>query len=288
MVDRNDRNVIDETNPPCTVVITPQIEILKRYINYWKMWTSIMFALFLLTFYCVDKFMIYNEVAFNIYYFALLFFITGFFITYITYIITDIIDTTKRKIYQIYYQSKEHINSKWVALPFFYNFSVKIYTELQENFPELNFVMEEAQAQAQTPSANNNIQAQLVSDYDFRKSVKIFHIQINHNNNKEKVENLYTQKEIEYLILKYAKSYNVSAVVCNNIDEACVTYYNELKSESDLFWSWFWLWFFCFVTIIINIVSSIIFPPPPPPDLPPHLLNYPQYYHHGSRVAPPA
>jgi len=147
--------------------------------------------------------------------------------------------------------------------------------------------MEEAQAQAQTPSANNNIQAQLVSDYDFRKSVKIFHIQINHNNNKEKVENLYTQKEIEYLILKYAKSYNVSPVVCNNIDETCVTYYNELKSESDWFWLWFWLWFFCFGTIIIIIVFLIIFYRTPPPDLPPHLLNYPQYID-GSRVAPPA
>jgi len=95
MMDRNDRNGRNDRNDifhrmnvsssPCTVVITPQIEILKRYINYWKMWTSIMFALFLLTFYCVDKFMIYNEVAFNIYYFALLFFITGFFITYIIY-----------------------------------------------------------------------------------------------------------------------------------------------------------------------------------------------------------
>ena len=291
MMDRNDRNERNDRNDifhrmnvsssPCTVVITPQIEILKRYINYWKMWRNIMFVLFLLTLYCAYKFIMYNAVVIIIFSHLLPFiigFITGL-------IITEIIDTTKRKIYQIYYQSKEHINSKWVALPFFYNFQAKIYTELQENFPELNFVMEEAQVQ--TPSANNNIQAQLVSDYDFRKSVKIFHIQITHNdNNKEKVENLYTQKEIEYLILKYAKSYNVSAVVCNNIDEACVTYYNELKSESDLFWSWFWLWFFCFVTIIINIVSSIIFPPPPA--LPPHLLNYPQYYHHGSRVAPPA
>jgi len=238
MVDRNGRNVIDETNPPCNVVITPQIEIIKRNINYWKMLRNIMFVLFLfLLLYCAYIFIMYNAVV--IIFSHLLPFIIGFIIGLIIgLIITEIIDTTKGKIYQIYYQSKEHINSKWVALPFFYNFQAKIYTELQENFPELNFVMEEAQVQ--TPSANNNIQTLFVSDYGFRTSIRMFHIQITHNdNNKEKVENLYTQKEIEYLILKYAKSYNVSAVVCNNIDETCVTYYNEFKSVI----RWFWLWF---------------------------------------------
>ena len=277
MVDRNGRNVIDETNPPCNVVITPQIEIIKRNINYWKMLRNIMFVLFLfLLLYCAYIFIMYNAVV--IIFSHLLPFIIGFIIGLIIgLIITEIIDTTKGKIYQIYYQSKEHINSKWVALPFFYNFQAKIYTELQENFPELNFVMEEAQVQ--TPSANNNIQTLFVSDYGFRTSIRMFHIQITHNdNNKEKVENLYTQKEIEYLILKYAKSYNVSAVVCNNIDETCVTYYNEFKSVIRWFWLWFWLWFFCFGTIIIIIVFLIIFyRSPPPPDLPPQLLNYPQY-----------
>jgi hypothetical protein len=172
-----------------------------------------------------------------------------FLIGIIIITIGAIIDTIRKhnnkgNVYQIYYQSKE---SQWVALPFFYNyeyFQAKkgLLSELQATFPELNVVMEKAQAPSIPTIQNPVLDSRHQFFHDF---IRIFHVSIRCVTEVDEQVPSYTQKEIESLILNYAKKYNVSSVVLNNIDPTYVTYYNELNSVL----GWF-QWFFLIVIIL--------------------------------------
>ena len=242
---------------PCTVVITPQIEILKRYINEWKRWRNVMFVLLVITLSCVCIFIRDNKKDI----FALLPVLVGAIIGGIigsiigAIIVTIRNNNNKGKIYQMYYQSKD---SQWVALPFFFYIKYEYFqakkgflSELQATYPELNVVMKEAQA----PSIHN-IQNPVVdsSDQFFHDFVGIFHISIKCVLDSDEQLPSYTQKEIESLILNYAKKYNVSSVVLDNIDPTYVTYYNELNSVM----GWFRLLFWIVITLFIFLLLSFI------------------------------
>jgi hypothetical protein len=244
---------------PCTVVITPQIEILKRYINEWKRWRNVMFVLLVITLSCVCIFIRDNKEVIEILFFALLPVLIGAIIGGIigsiigAIIVTIRNNNNKGKIYQIYYQSKD---SQWVALPFFYNyeyFQAKkgFLSELQATYPELNVVMKEAQA----PSIHNIQNPVLDSRHQFfHDFIRIFHVSIKCVTELDEQVPSYTQKEIESLILNYAKKYNISTVVLDNIDPTYVTYYNELNSVM----GWFRLLFWIVITLFIFLLLSFI------------------------------
>jgi len=218
-----------------------------------------MFVLLVITLSCVCIFIRDNKEVIEILFFALLPVLIGAIIGGIigsiigAIIVTIRNNNNKGKIYQIYYQSKD---SQWVALPFFYNyeyFQAKkgFLSELQATYPELNVVMKEAQA----PSIHN-IQNPVVdsSDQFFHDFVGIFHISIKCVLDSDEQVPSYTQKEIESLILNYAKKYNISTVVLDNIDPTYVTYYNELNSVM----GWFRLLFWIVITLFIFLLLSFI------------------------------
>ena len=123
--------------------------------------------------------------------------------------------------------------------------------ELQAKYPELNVVMEDAQA----PSIHNNQNPVLDSRHQFfHDFVGIFHVSTQCVTDLDEQLPSYTQKEIESLILNYAKNNNVSTVVLDNIDPTYVTYYNELNSVRNWFRWLFWIVIILFVFLIYSFI----------------------------------
>jgi hypothetical protein len=89
------------------------------------------------------------------------------------------------------------------------------------------------------------------SNQFFHDFVGIFHISIKCVTDfDEQLPSSYTQKEIQSLILKYAKNNNVSTVVFDNIDKTYVTYYNELNSVIGWFRWFFWIVIILFLFLL--------------------------------------